>query len=97
MTEETMEEEISKKFEDYEERIIEEITKRLTYAWITEKIILVSWVWMLPINSEISRNIQLWSSLPIITVVWEQSWRFYFFSLKVLLPDVFNEIWKKKK
>lgn len=97
MAEETMEEEISKKFEDYEDRIKKEIIKRLAYAGITEQIMLLSWVWMLPINPELSRNIQLWHSLPMVTVVWEQSWRFYFFSLKVLLPDVFDEIWKKKK
>lgn len=95
MAEETMEEEISKKFEDYEKQIIVEIQKRLPFAWIHEDIQLISWICMMPLNPQISKNITLWSTLPMVAVVWKKSWRFYFFALKTLLPKVFEEAWQK--
>jgi hypothetical protein len=90
-------EEISIKFEQYEKEIIEAIKQHLPYSWITESVQLVYWVCMLPINNEISKNITLGTSLPMVAAVWENSWRLYFFSLKVLLPKLFEEIWKKWK
>lgn len=84
---------IYKKFEEHEEEIIKEIEKRLPHAWIREDIQLISWVCMMPLNPVFSKNITLWSTLPMVAVVWKKSWRFYFFALKTLLPNVFEEVW----
>ena len=90
-------EKTSIKFEEYEKEIIEAIQRHLPYSWIREEVQLIYWVCMLPLNPEISKNITLWTSLPMVAVVWKDSWRFYFFSLKTLLPKVFAEIWKQQK
>lgn len=97
MAEETMEEEISRKFENYEDKIKAWIIKHIKYAWIGEEVSLIPGVCMLPINPEVSKNIYLWNSLPTVAVVWNQSWRVYFFALKTLLPEVFEERWKTQK
>ena len=98
MAEETMEEEISKRFEDYENRMKKEVEKRLKKSWIIEEnLILVQWIGSIPINKEISNNMQLWKFLPVITIVWKNSWRVYFFSLKLLLPELFDNQWQVKE
>ena len=96
--EEEVIEELPKKFEDYEDIIKKAVTKHLKESWIIEEnLILVQWIGSIPINKEISNNMQLWKFLPVITVVWENSWRVYFFSLKLLLPELFDDQWKVKK
>ena len=85
-------EENSKKFEKYKEDIRKAINEKLWKTKIEEEgwISIIYWVWMLPMNSDISNNIYLWTSLPVIIVIWNNSWRLYFFSLKTLLPNIFD-------
>lgn len=94
MTEERKEtEKESVKIKDYEKEIIEKIKENSEFLWLKEDVFLVDWVWMLPMNPEVSKNIQLWTSLPIVVVAWKKSWRLYFYSLKALLPNIFDEAW----
>lgn len=97
MEEVEIEEEMSKNFKNYEKKIKDWIVKHLKYAGILEKVSLIPWICMLPINNEVSNNIYLWKSLPMVAVIGEDSWRVYFFALKTLLPEVFEERWTTEK
>lgn len=82
---------MEKSFENYKDKIIEAIEDSLKKQWQEdEKIYLVDWVWMLPVNVEISERTAFWKSLPMVAVIGTETWRIYFYSLTHLLPDIFN-------
>lgn len=77
------------KFSDYEQRITYEINKRGEDLWITEPNSLLRWFIKINIRDNLDDWITFWwPNIPIIAVVWNKSWRIYFFALKAILPEI---------
>ena len=78
------------KFEDYKDKIIEEIDKRSKNLGIHEKISLLDGFFSQQVQHELSNNVIIGGlpTIPMIAVVGESSGRVYFFAAKALLTDL---------
>ena len=77
-------------FEDIKDKIIKKLNEDIVNLWINEGISLIDWIFMQPIQRSLSSNLVIWwSSIPMVAVVWQKTWRVYFFAIKALLPDIY--------
>lgn len=79
-----------KKFENIKGEIIKRLNEKKNNMGFNEQVLLIDWIFMQPIQQTISSNLIIWwPSIPMIALVWQETWRIYFIALKILLPDIY--------